>query len=141
MDETLRSLENLVRDTIQTEGFRLQGPFSERHGSWEVTCTQDGSLDGLARFVSLALTEMSDSCEIEVRAGAEQGNRYVRKRAEMFAVGCGRLTVDETLKRIVLGLRRAIQTAKELQTSGLTEVYLLGSAPMKVVSANSAAYE
>src|SRR5690348_16111496 len=76
------SLGASTSEFAKTFGYQVTGPFSERHGSWELTLhRRSGDLD---RFVSLALVATRSGghlgrYDVELWGGAEDGTRFTRR--------------------------------------------------------------
>ena len=100
MDRRLESVEESARNVAAGGGFRPLGRFAERHGSWEIVFLKNHAVDGLDRFVSLAVTEMPGSHVVDFRAGAEAGGRYARRHVWEFSAAPGEFAEQEFLLKL-----------------------------------------
>ncbi len=122
-------LEQLVCKLGKERSFAPLGSFGERHGSWELTLYK--ASDGLERFVSVALTslpavraEQGLSYELEVRAGAEEANRFLRRLISQLQISERELFHAAVRGRIEHSLRSGMEFADETRSTDLTESYL-----------------
>jgi len=100
---------------------------ADRHGSWEISfCKHSAAEGGVNRFASLAVTDLGSSCEVEVRAGADDGSRFVRGLVGQIDTGVEPLDSPILATRISAMLERAIQLSNRLGPSDLVEAYLPG---------------
>jgi len=139
MNDILSEIEAKVRATANVEGFMALGPFGERHGSWELVLWRGAEADSVDRFVSLAFTELPRVWEVEFRVGAEKAVRFARRSVLRLHAESDDLSTDHFEQQIQLGLRRAIEVAKEMTESHLTEVYLEASHAVGKASGHGAA--
>ena len=133
------SIESLADSVLNAEYFYKLGPFSERHGCWEITYhggpgAHPGPAGGIEqlvdRYVTVSvlrmspLTEPAACCEIEVWAGAEEGIRFTRRRISQFQTSDEEFGSEAFRAMTKEGLQRATKVALELRPSDLTETYL-----------------
>ena len=132
-------IEILADSVLNSEHFYSLGPFSERHGCWEITYHGGpGSHPGPAggneqlvdRYVTISLLRMSPMtepgacCEIEVWAGAEEGIRFTRRLVSQFQTSDEKFGTEAFRAMTKESLQRATKVALELRPSDLTETYL-----------------
>lgn len=100
----------------------------EKHGSWEWAAVAQGEID---RFVSLALTELSEPLEapriysVEVWAEAEATNeRRVgwRSLVTTFRANEPGISQGKFSARVTAGLQQALERARLIDQQSLTEV-------------------
>jgi hypothetical protein len=125
------TLETIIIDPCKTKNFSLLGPVSERHGSWEWTFYKKG--DGLDRYLIVSLTILSKALKndpfeysMDIRIGAEDGNRFVRHPFQQFHITEAFLHHPSEIisSRIKQVLYQAIDFADQLTTIDLVDVYL-----------------
>jgi len=127
MDEQrFMSLTNLLTSYYKEHDFTPISLGVEKHGSWEWMAYWQ---DQLNQYVSLYLTEGIDvlgspsSFRVEVWAGADNDDKYVRKPVSVFQVFEDYLGGDTFIKRLQGDLDIASQHAKSFAVSDLTESY------------------
>ena len=129
-------LVQLAEEFIKEYSFELLDPLGNRHGSWEVTFHRspaespesNGYLD---RFVSLAFTSLPAAVssrglyEVEVWAGADNGDQFTRHLTSEFHISEDHLKTPETLNSILATrLERAVEVSNQLEANDLDEAYL-----------------
>ena len=127
----VQSIEGFVSKFLESQHFKSLGPFSERHGAWEITFHKSPQPEEkLDRFVVLALVEMptvpssATSYDIEVWTGAEDGTRFVRRFIAGFRASAGEFRSEAFEKTVKEKLERAVEVAKQITPADLTEAYL-----------------
>lgn len=118
----------ILPDVCKPEGFKAIDPPADRHGSWELTLHKRSS--DLDRFVSVALTSLPAApsaplYEVEVWAGAEKGDRYMRNLVTDFRASGLKERSEALGSALREPLRRAMTLAESFKPSNLTEAYLL----------------
>lgn len=98
--------------------FSEVGPVGERHGSWEQVLHKQAS--GLDRFVVIALTLVDETDTLEIWAGAEEGNRFVRQLINKFSS----TSFDGLHDEIRESLDVAMDYAERVKSADLVEQYL-----------------
>lgn len=119
----LGKLEWLISMPFEDRGFSRQGPFAERHGSWELTFHKRSR--DLDRFVSVAVTQItpSHSYDVEVRAGAEDGKHFARHSVIEFRVPSYELLLDALKGKLQDTLKKAMVIAEGIRPKDLEETY------------------
>lgn len=106
-------------------GFRLLD-LGDRHGSWEWMFSKRRA--DLDCFVSVALTRLSEAVPpspwhaVEVWAGADDGNRFVRRLVLDFRAS--ESAQNEVRAKLEDSLVRATKLAESFRVADLAETYL-----------------
>jgi hypothetical protein len=75
-DFRLTNLAAIVLGIVAARGYVLLDGFADRYGAWEATYLK--SLDGLDRYLVIAVVEDGAKVEVSVMAGAEKDGRTNR---------------------------------------------------------------
>ena len=127
-------LGEVAEGFVADRGFRLLGPIGERHGSWEAFFCKQGARSGdMDRFISLALTGIHGSYDVELWVGAEDGAQFVRRLISQFSAGPDQLDSEALGQRLNETLERAMEAANRLDRSDLVDAYL----PSRIVTRSS----
>ena len=122
MVSPVRNLEEPLVNYARARGFRALGPFSERHGSWEILFHK--SSPRLERFVALAITQMPQSSTVEFRAGADSEGRFGRRSVMQLTVDGSQLQSEAFWGKLARGLDRAIDAAERFEVASLANSYI-----------------
>jgi hypothetical protein len=123
MNEILENLERLLTGLGRERDFTPLGSFGERHGSWEAVYWRGGVGDVLDRFVCVAVTENASVLDFDLRVGAEQQARYVRRTSEEFSMDRNE-PLQEVETRLGGAFTRALAEAERLESADLAASYL-----------------
>ena len=101
-------------------------PAGEKHGSWVwMAHSEKGKLHkGVNRFVTLAVTPIASSYEVEIWAGADNDARFVRRLVGALGVRNENSQQAPVVDRMKRYLNQAVVQAESLQASDLTETCL-----------------
>lgn len=127
-DEDKAALERLAEMALGVaaeNGFQSLGSLGDRHGSWEISfCKHAATAGELNRFVWLAFTGIHGSWDVELWAGADDNNGFVRRLVSQYKVKADYIDSETARQYILEDLERAIEVASGLQRSDLLESYL-----------------
>jgi len=133
-------LEKSLRPPAEAKGYKALGPFSERHGSWEMRFYKGNDLN---RFTVFSVTPSLPSAEqasghydIEIWIGADRGKHYTRLLAWSYTIEDVQLIHkadrDQLRRLLVDGFERGMATADRITATDLTEAYLRDEAEERV---------
>ncbi len=124
LDDALGALEADATELAGKAGFKLRGPFAQRHGGWVgvfVMRPTEGA--GVERYVSLGVSENSEcpggSLLVELTAIAEDANFAAREAVSSFALELADFSNAATREWFKVTFEKSLRTARRLVPTAL----------------------